>query len=142
MPQDQFFVNRRLEQVAVQCSFVEAYTGGAYGYIQVTKADGKGPTLLVLPQPGTSFEAWRPLKGEDRSDMGFGFEGHNEILLHSRAWAEKEWRDASQWVTPTSLTLAPGQSVQYGVRLLLAPGPQEVRKGFSCLKNRAPQYPG
>ena len=127
--QDQFFANRRLEQVAVQCSFVEAYVGGAYGYVQVTRANGKGPVLLVLPQPGTSFEAWRPLRGEDRSaDVGFGFEGHHEMMLHSRAWADDAWREAQPWVAPTSLSLRSGQHVVYGVRLLLAPGPQEVRR--------------
>ena len=59
--------------------------------------------------------------------MGFGFEGHNELMLHSRAWALNEWREAQQWVTPTALVLHSGQSVLYGLRLLLAPGPQEVR---------------
>lgn len=49
--------------------------------------------LQVLPAPGTptSFEAWRPLRGDDGSDAGFGFEGHHELLLHTRAWAENEW---------------------------------------------------
>ena len=70
---------------------MEGYPGGAFGYVQVTRASGKGPVLLILPLPGTSFEAWRPLRGEDRSELGFGFEGHHEMLVHSRAWAENEW---------------------------------------------------
>ena len=39
-----------------QCSFVEAYPGGQLGYVQVTKVSGDGPTLLLLPALGTSFE--------------------------------------------------------------------------------------
>lgn len=37
------------------------------GYLTVTRANGAGPTLLLLPAPGTptSFEAWRPLR-EDK----------------------------------------------------------------------------
>eukprot|EP00955_Chlamydomonas_euryale_P098704 365163-Chlamydomonas_euryale.AAC.2 len=58
---------------------------------QVTRASGAGPTLLLLPTPGTRFEAWRPLRGDDASDSGFGFEGHHELLLHSAAWAANEW---------------------------------------------------
>ena len=33
------------------------------------------------------------MRGEDRSELGFGLEGHHEMLMHSRAWAENEWRD-------------------------------------------------
>ena len=122
--------------MAVQCSFVEAYVGGAYGYVTVTRASGKGPVLLVLPQPGTSFEAWRPLRGEDRSsDVGFGFEGHHELMFHSQAWAAGAWRKAQPWVAPTSLSLRSGQYVKYGVRLLLAPGPKEVSAGI-LVKNK------
>jgi hypothetical protein len=36
--------------------------------LQVTRANGAGPVLLVLPdlETGTSFEAWRPLRGDDK----------------------------------------------------------------------------
>lgn len=59
----------------------------------MTRADGSGPVLLVLPAPDTptSFEAWRPLRGDDAGLAGFGFEGHHELLLASKAWADKEW---------------------------------------------------
>jgi len=50
-------------------------------------------------------------------------------MLHSRAWADDAWREAQPWVAPTSLSLRSGQHVVYGVRLLLASGPQEVRRG-------------
>ncbi|GAX85694.1 hypothetical protein CEUSTIGMA_g13110.t1 [Chlamydomonas eustigma] len=126
LPMDQYFPNRRLEQVAVQCSFVEGYPGGHFGYVQVTRASGQGPVLLILPMPGTAFEAWRPLKGEDRSELGFAFEGHFEIMFHSQAWASNEWMNTEQWVTPTSKHLDPGQYLLYGFRMLLAPSPKQV----------------
>eukprot|EP00798_Chlamydomonas_sp_ICE-L_P025828 gene25828-11504_t len=126
MPMDQYFADRNLETVARQCSFVEAYVGGRFGYIQVTKASGQGPTLLILPAPGTSFEAWRPLRGEDPANLGFGFEGHHELLLHSKAWATNEWREAHQWNEASAKTLAKGESALFGVRFILAPGPEEV----------------
>lgn len=127
MVMDQFFVNRKLEQVAVQCSFVEAYVGGGFGYIQVTRANGEGPTLLILPTPGTSFEAWRPLRSDDRTEgVGFGFEGHHEILIHSKSWAEDEWHGVKQWVDPTSKTLAKSEHYTFGFKVVLAPGPTEV----------------
>ena len=31
------------------------------------------------------------MRGEDRSELGYGFEGHHEMLVHYRAWAESEW---------------------------------------------------
>ena len=51
-PQDQFFANRRLEQVAAQCSFVEAYVGGAFGYVQVTTYPGISNRLQQNPYTG------------------------------------------------------------------------------------------
>ena len=72
---------------------MEAYQGGQYGYMQVTRASGRSPVLLVLPMNGTSFEAWRPLRGEDaiNRDQSFGFEGSNQLMLHWKAFAEHEW---------------------------------------------------
>ena len=37
------------------------------------------------------MQAWRPLREEDRSVPGFSFEGHHELMLHSKAWAQNEW---------------------------------------------------
>src|SRR3546814_21150309 len=42
--------------------------------------------------------------------------------VHSAALAEREWKDAGeQWNAPTSRTLAPGEAVEVGVRLVQAP---------------------
>ena len=74
--------------LACRCT-TQGFSDAALLGLQVTKASGQGPTLLLLPTPGTSFEAWRPLRSDDRSIPGFGFEGHHELLVHSRAMPDK-----------------------------------------------------
>lgn len=53
---------RSLEESHEKCSFADPYIGGDAGYLQVTRLNGKGPALLVLPETGTPFEAYRPIK--------------------------------------------------------------------------------
>ena len=60
-PRAQDFVGRTLTQVAAACSFAEPYLGAGAGYVQVTRATGLGPVLLLIPSNGTEIEAWRPL---------------------------------------------------------------------------------
>jgi hypothetical protein len=57
---------------------------------------------------------------------GFGFEGHHELLVHSKAWADTEWSQVTPWVPPTSVTLTPGRSHTVGLRFLLVAGPEKV----------------
>eukprot|EP00900_Chrysochromulina_parva_P021260 jgi/Chrpa1/3768/Chrysochromulina_OHIO_Genome00018395-RA len=122
MPFDQDFVGRTLVQVAHQCSFVEPFLGMGGGYVQVTRATGGGPVLLLLPAAGTEFEAWRPLRnGEDAMRLDFMYEMSYELLLHSDAYAKGEWRHAQPWNAPTSRVLPPGASAEYGLRFVLAP---------------------
>ena len=69
-------------QVAHQCSFVEPFVGMGGGYVQVTRATGTGPVLLLLPLEGTEFEAWRPMRhGEDNMRLDFMFEASYEVWL-------------------------------------------------------------
>ncbi|GFH21811.1 uncharacterized protein HaLaN_19181, partial [Haematococcus lacustris] len=128
LPFDAFFDKRSLEQVAVQCSFSEAYVGGPLGYLTVTRANGAGPVLLVLPTEDSemSFEAWRPLRHYDKTPCGFGFEGHHEVLVLSKAVAEQDWPEAQPWNPGTSRLLLPGQSLVVGLRFVLAAGPEQV----------------
>lgn len=67
MPFDHHFAGRTLVQVANQCSFVEPFLGAGGGYIQVARASGGGPVLLLLPLAGTEVENWRPLREEDQA---------------------------------------------------------------------------
>ena len=112
---------RSLEETHEKCAFATPAINGESGYLQVTRLNGQGPALLVLPERGTSFEAYRPLY-DDPTPRGVTFEGFYEWMAHSRAYAENEWRGAAgAWNPPTSRMLSPGESVVYGFRFALAP---------------------
>ena len=112
---------RSLEETHEKCAFATPAINGAAGYIQVTRLNGSGPALLVLPERGTSFEAYRPLY-DDPTPRSVTFEGFYEWMAHSRAYAENEWRGAAgTWNPPTSRVLLPGASAVYGFRFALSP---------------------
>jgi hypothetical protein len=129
---DNIITDRELETAHAQASFVDPYIGRDAGYLQVTRLNGKGPTLLVIPERGTPLEAYRPIAeagrapaGDiftDRSPRGQTSEGFYDWAVASKGFAEREWKDAgAQWNTPTSITLAPGETRTIGVRLVQAP---------------------
>ena len=125
---------RSLDDAHEKCAFSDPSIGGECGYLQVTRLSGKGPALLILPEKGTSFEAYRHLK-EDNTPRDVTNEGFYEWTIHSKAWAENEWKDAPHWNTPTSKILKVGESVTYSLRFVLAPSIREieatlVREGF------------
>ena len=131
MPMNQMFTGRSLPVVARKCSFTEVYLGGDAGYVQVTRTTGEGPVLLVLPhgetQPssdggggGHGFEGWRPLKWEDRANYDWMHEMLYEVVLHSKAYAQNEWRNAQPWAPASSRVIPAGGRATYGVRLRLA----------------------
>ncbi|HEX7961721.1 MAG TPA: DUF5695 domain-containing protein [Terriglobales bacterium] len=127
--------NRSLEQAHATCSFYDPYIGEDAGYLQVTRLNGAGPALLVVPDGRTPFEAYNPILGRRRSQpgsepqpqiftdptpRGMTFEGFYDWMVHTQAFAENEWKNAQQWNPPTMLTLAPGESKTYGVRFLVS----------------------
>jgi hypothetical protein len=126
MPFDQLFAGRSLVQVAAQCAFVEPFLGAAGGYVQVTRATGDGPVLLLLPLPGTAFEAWRPLKQEDKMAPGFMYENTYELVLLSAGYVAREWAAAPQWNVGSAAELAPGEAKTFGLRAVLAASPADV----------------
>ena len=102
------------------------YVGGPAGYVQVTRLNGQGPALLVIPDPGTSVEAYRPL-ADDPTPRGVTFEGFYEAMTHSKAYAENEWKNAAgQWNPPTSRVLKPGETATYGYEFSLAPAITQI----------------
>jgi hypothetical protein len=111
---------RTLPQAHETCVFFDPYPGLDAGYLQVTRLSGAGPALVVAPEAGTRtpFEAFRPLN--DASRRGQTFEGAFEWTVHSRAWAENEWKAADPWNPPSSVTLKPGESRAYGLRFLVS----------------------
>ena len=123
---------RTLPQAHEICSFFDPYVGRDAGYLQVTRLSGAGPALAVTPEPGTKtpFEAFRPLN--DATRRGQTFEGAFEWTVHSSAYAANEWKSAEQWNAPTSLTLKPGESRAYGLRLLVSDEIRNIEKTLAA----------
>ena len=123
---------RTLPQAHEICSFFDPYVGRDAGYLQVTRLSGAGPALLVVPEPGTKtpFEAFRPLNDASRRGQTFG--GAFEWTTHSTAYAENEWKNATPWNAPTSVTLAPGQSRAYGLRFLVSDAIPNLEKTLAA----------
>ncbi len=109
---------RNQEQEYETCSFSDPYIGLDAGYIQVTRLNGKGPTLVVVPDGETPFEAYRPLGGPERPAQTA--EGMFAWTVYSQAYAENEWKNATPWNAPTMATLAPGETRTYGVKFLVS----------------------
>lgn len=129
---DNIILDRDLDSAHAQASFVDPYIGRDAGYLQVTRLNGEGPALLVLPEKGTPLEAYRPVlqqswapKGDiftDKSPRTQVSEGFYDWTVASKGFAEKEWAKAGQqWNEPTSITLAPGESRTIGLRFVTAP---------------------
>jgi hypothetical protein len=116
---------RTLDEAHSVASFSDPYIGQDAGYLQVTRLNGDGPTLVVVPLGQTPFEAYRPLL-EDSTRRGITFEGFYEWMAHSKAYTGHEWRNAEPWNAPTSHSLEPGTTRSYGVRFLLADAIRDI----------------
>ncbi len=111
--------DRSLKQAHEICSFSDPYIGQDGGYLQVTRLNGHGPALVVVPEGKTPFEAYSLLNEPRRPDQTF--EGMFAWMVHTKAYADKEWRNASPWNPPTMATLLPGETRSYGVSFLVSP---------------------
>ena len=128
---DNIISDRSLEQAHAQASFVDPSIGRDAGYLQVTRLNGKPPALLVLPEPNTPLEAYRPILDAragkngvltDRSPRNQTSEGFYDWMVASKGFAETDWQGAGeQWNVPTSIVLPPGASRVFGLRFVLAP---------------------
>ena len=135
--------NRSLAQAHETCSFYDPYIGEDAGYLQVTRLNGHGPALVVVPYGKTPFEAYNPILNKrrvngavpifsDPTPRGVTFEGFYDWMVHSEAYAENEWKNAQPWNTPTMLSLAPGESKTYGVKFLLADSIRHIEKTLTA----------
>jgi hypothetical protein len=131
--------DRSLDQAHAICSFYDPYIGQDAGYLQVTRLNGHGPALLVVPDGKTSFEAYNPILDRpgrwgaapvftDPTPRGITFEGFYEWMVHSQAYGENEWKNAQPWNIPTGATLAPGESKSYGLKFLVSDSIRHVEK--------------
>jgi len=109
---------RNLKEAHERCSFFDPYIGQDAGYLQVTRLSGLGPSLVVVPDGDSPFEAYQLLNEPTRPNQTF--EGAFAWLVHSQAYAEEEWQQADPWNPPTSTTLEPGKTKTYGVKFLLS----------------------
>jgi hypothetical protein len=125
---------RSLEQAHEICSFSDPYIGLDAGYLQVTRLSGHGPALVVVPEGQTPFEAYQLLNEPTRPNQTF--EGTFAWMVHTQALAENEWKDARQWNTPTSFSLAPGATRTYGLKFLPSDQIQNIEKTLA--ENRRP----
>ncbi|HKR30903.1 MAG TPA: DUF5695 domain-containing protein [Terriglobales bacterium] len=149
---DNVLNNRTLEQAHAICSFYDPYVGMDAGYLQVTRLNGHGPALLVVPDGKTAFEAYSPILGlhrtrgssgppapqifTDPTPRGMTFEGFYDWMVHTTAFAENEWKNAQQWNPPTELTLAPGESKTYGLKFLVSDSIRDIESTLAA--NRRP----
>lgn len=110
--------------------------------------------LLVLPldSTDTSFEAWEAL--HDATPLGFTFEGHYQVVIHSKF--EEEEREqigaineqrlmnnapprsvpGKAWNQATSRTLRPGDVAEYGIGLVTSPTVEMVEE--TLIRNHFP----
>ena len=109
---------RNLKEAHEKCSFSDPYIGQDTGYLQVTRLSGAGPSLVVVPDGETPFEAYELLSEPTRPSQTF--EGTFAWMVHTHAIAEDEWRVVEPWNPPTMATIAPGATRTYGVRFLLS----------------------
>ena len=119
------FTNRDAATIRAKCSLTDPYIGLGAGYAQVTPLGGSGPALVVTPLVGSSFEAWRFLQEATNTALAYQsqvFEGLYEWQIHTKAYAENEWKSVQPWNPASSRMLQSKESMTVGLRFSLAKG--------------------
>ncbi len=126
---DNIITDRTLDQAHEQASFYDPYVGKDGGYLQVTRLNGSGPALLVLPEKNTPFELYKPILDRrnhdgtpliynDPQQRSMTFEGFYDWMVASKGFADSDWKGVKQWNEPSSLVLKPGETRTIGVRFV------------------------
>jgi Family of unknown function (DUF5695) len=135
-----YITGRSLTEAHEVCSFTDPAICMDGGYVQVTRLGGHGPALVVVPEGNTPLEAYNPIMNPwdaqsaatriftGRTPRSQTFEGFYEWMPLSLAYAENEWKHAQPWNPPTSKTLAPGETITYGLKFLVAPEIQDIER--------------
>lgn len=139
---DNIITDRTLDQAHAQASFVDPYIGQNAGYLQVTRLNGKGPALLVLPDGRTPLEAYRILREQDGASKGDIFtdrspraqtsEGFYDWMVATRAMGTPG--AGAPWNPASGFTLAPGERRSFGVRFVTAPSIRAIEPTLSAAK--------
>lgn len=119
--------DKHLDEAHTDNVFFDPYIGQDAGYLQVSRLHGEGPVLLVLPQENAAFEAYRPLN-DDPTPRSIVFEGFHEWMIHSKAYAETEWKSVEQWNEPTSSVLQPDETTSIALRFVMAPDIRQIEE--------------
>jgi hypothetical protein len=138
---------KSLEAAHALCNFSDPSIALDGGYVQVTRLDGHGPALVVVPDGKTPLETYRVLDQGGRkpgSDKLFRemtprmqtFEGFYEWMVVSAAYQQNEWKKAEPWNPATSFVLAPGGERTVGLRFLVADSIRSIEK--TLVENRRP----
>ncbi len=124
---------KTLNQAHDTCSFADPCIGEDGGYLQVTRLNGHGPALLVLPDHQTPLEAYRPLY-DDPTPRGVTFEGFYEWMCCTRAYIHHDWRGVQPWNPATERILQPGGSTDFTFRFATSPGVQQIQNTLIACK--------
>ena len=136
---DNILSGKNLEEAHAVCSFSDPSIALDGGYVQVTRLNGHGPALVVVPDGKTPFEAYNPIAGprgrghqaelfHDLTPRSMTFEGFYEWMVASAAYQENEWKKADSWNPATSIVLQPGQERTVGLRFLVADSIETIEK--------------
>ncbi|KAF2034548.1 hypothetical protein EK21DRAFT_97622 [Setomelanomma holmii] len=124
------FTGRMAEETQQKCSLVDPYIGLDAGYVRVTHLQGTGSALVITPLASTPFEAWHFLD-EPQSNFSYRsqtFEGNYEWQVHSLAYTQNEWKNATPWNVATSKTLSSGEVYSVGLRFSVAESLQRIEE--------------
>ncbi|ESQ84042.1 hypothetical protein AEAC466_09870 [Asticcacaulis sp. AC466] len=134
---DNIITGRHLDDAHETASFYDPYVGRDAGYLQVTRLNGAGPALLVLPEKNTPFELYKPILNERNADKSLKiysdpeqrnmtFEGFYDWMVASKGFADTDWKGVEQWNETASLVLKAGESRTIGVRFVLSPSIRDI----------------
>jgi hypothetical protein len=141
---DNIISGKELDEAHRVCSFTDPSIALDGGYVQVTRLNGHGPSLVVVPDGKTPFEAYNPIAEarerrpepgaprtglfEDLTPRNMTFEGFYEWMVASAAYQQNEWKQAEEWNPATSIVLQPGEERTVGLRFLVADSIRSIEK--------------
>lgn len=140
---DNIMSGKNLDEAHAVCSFSDPSIASGGGYVQVTRLNGHGPALVVVPDGNTPFEAYNPIAGPHGSRRSGGpkpalfadltprnmtFEGFYEWMVASSAYQQNEWKQGKPWNPATSIILQPGQERSVGLRFLVSDSIRSIEK--------------
>jgi hypothetical protein len=136
---DNVMSGKSLDEAHAVCSFSDPSIALDGGYVQVTRLNGHGPALVVVPDGETPFEAYNPIGGphggrrkaglfEDLTPRNMTFEGFYEWMVASAAYQQNEWKNVEEWNPATMIVLKPGEERTVGLRFLVADSIRSIEK--------------